>query len=154
MWHKNERFPIDFDKEFGTHISQEYKFPFGYSADEVWRFLGNITGHNENLKINKTKEGDILRKIFANLDERFFPYKDIDKLSFYDRFSILSGMASGFNVDDIIWFSIRHVRGADNIYNQKLNILPREIRRMLQWVISPQTFEKLKKVFGEAYGLS
>ena len=33
----NEKIAYDFDKKYGTSISQSYKFPFNLTDDEVWK---------------------------------------------------------------------------------------------------------------------
>ena len=95
----NHKPALEFDQKYGTSISQEWKFPFGHTADEVWK---NIQGKSYKDTFN-------FGPYINALSIEHFPYKDLDKLNYDEKCDILMGMCSGFNMDDILYFSVEKV---------------------------------------------
>jgi len=127
---------VEFDKFFGTNLSQKYKFPDNLTDDEVWKIYVDCKDND-----NYDKFDNILNK----LDYSYFPYNGIELLSDDDKCSILLGMASGFNYDDIIWYTIDKMPHYKNKeVNDELKKIP-HIERKIEWVLSPKTLKKLKK---------
>lgn len=140
----NHKPAVEFDEYFGTNLSQKYKFPDNLTDDEVWKIHVDCRDND-----NCDKFDNILNK----LDYSYFPYKGIELLSNDDKYQILLGMASGFNYDDIVWFSIDKMCHYKNTeVNAEIEKLPQYIERKIQWVLSPKTLEKLKKGLTLKYG--
>lgn len=131
----NRKPSLEFDEKYGTHLSQEYEFPGGYSSDEINEMIHKWLDANEYY--------EELSDIIDKLDYGYFPYDGITSLSQKIKFDVLFGMASGFNVDDIVWFSVKKVMAYMN------KDVDRELNKMkikdVYWVMSPSTLEKLKK---------
>jgi len=88
-------------------------------------------------------------RIVMNLESFHFPYPNVDKLTFYEKSNILLGMVSGYNYDDIVWFSIKKLVGftleSKKIKEEFEKYLTPEMIFDIQWVMSEKTFDKLKK---------
>jgi hypothetical protein len=84
-------------------LSADWKFPSGFSEAEVWHLCDSVLSNPEN---NNQSNYDKLEIIAKDLDYNFFPYKGVEDLPINVKFDILSGMSSGYNFDDIVWFSI------------------------------------------------
>jgi hypothetical protein len=123
-----------FDELFGTHISQEYEFPFRLTADEVWDII-NENDDNPSEKFNI---------ILENID---FPYLNMKSLPYMKKRDVIMGMVSCINSDDIVWY----VQGnygcspeSRRVEQQMSRILGEEIvQKHMGWVVSQNTFEKL-----------
>lgn len=138
---ENKKAAVDFDKKFGTTLSQHYKYPNNMSENDVWY---NIKKYSANKKYG-LESFDRLMDILNQLDD-YFPYIDLSNLSNKEKFDILYGMVSGYNSDDIIWYSVDHMIGTKNIeVNNEIEKLPYHIKINIGWVLSPKTLKKLKK---------
>jgi hypothetical protein len=117
---ENEKPSMDFDIKYGTKLSQEYKFPFGLTADEVWDI------YVYNIKyMKKNKLTPQMMTLVINFTNDYFPFvvfKNITNAA--DRMDILGGMSSGFNKDDIIWFVI------DKMYAYKNSEVKNELIKL------------------------
>ena len=122
---------VEFDERYGTSISQEWKFPFDHSADDVWK---NIQGKDYR---GTSRFGLYLDALTVD----HFPYEHLDKLDYDQKCDILMGMCSGFNIDDILYFSV------DKIYAYKNKHVSDELDSMgliQEWVVSEKTLVKIK----------
>lgn len=139
-WH-NDKPALNFDKMYGTQLSQEYDFS-PYTEDEIWarwcRYsnYGNFNGDPkpfiETLKILP----------------KAFPYIDVTKYDKEVQKNIMLGMVSGFNPEDIYYFSVLKVMAYKNIEQKKLEEkLPPEVARNIQWVLSPGSIQIIKDKF-------
>jgi len=64
---------------------------------------------------------------------------------FNTKLDILCGMASEFNYDDIMWFSVNKIWHMHNTeVNAELKKLPDKIQRNISWVMCPKTLNKMK----------
>lgn len=140
--HGNHKPAVIFDKKHGTSLSQTYNYPNNLSENEVWNIIIEYLSQRHTKNINDfDKLIDILNKL-----NKYFFYVDMKDLSIDDKFNILYGMVSGFNSDDIIWFSVDHNTGMRNKYvNKEISKLPHNIRQNIGWVLSPKTLKKLKE---------
>ena len=140
----NEKPSYNFDLDYGTSISKQYEFPFGYSEDEVWLLYKKCRSSG-----NESKYCKEMRRIVDNLNETHFSYLGVNKLPFKIRLDIILGMCSRFNVDDIIWFSINGVfYGLNNDVNKLISrYFPNKVRG-LGWVVSPPTINKILTALG------
>lgn len=84
-------------------LSKNWQFPSGLSEGEVWHLCDSVLSNPEN---DNQKNYDQLKMLADNLDYQLFPYKGVEGLPLNVKFDILSGMSSGYNFDDIVWFSI------------------------------------------------
>ena len=96
---------------------------------------------------NGETECDKLKLILDSLGKEHYPLNGIEELDDNTKLDILMGMSSGFNIQDIYYFSVQRVMAFMNkdINDQCLKLFPYEVNRAIQWVISPPTFEKMKK---------
>lgn len=138
-----------FDQKFGTSISGYYKFPFGLDEDVVWSVILPYHLKRENEELTK----DILNE-FTSVH---FPYVNIEKLDEETKLQILMGMCSGFNKDDIIWWSIYNNRGLHHEENKKIMSLfslkfgPSFYMSHVNWLPSRKTFNKIDKEMNDIY---
>lgn len=140
---RNFKPSVLFDEKYGTSISQEYKFPFDLTADEVW----NIIDYDNKYYDKYHKLSKKFMKLFNNFTNEYFPYVDFNTIDDNTKNAILCGMSSGFNKDDIIWFSIKNMfYGINHEVNNEVNKFPKEIQDDIQWVMSPNTLKKIKKI--------
>lgn len=121
----------DFDNKYGTSISQEWTFPLGYTADEVYALY-------------EQKPNSEFSEIVGALTKQYFPYDNVENLDDLKKTIILAGMASGFNYDDIVHFAIDGFNGdnnkeVDEIIMQKFP----PIMRRCGWVMSMNTCLKV-----------
>lgn len=138
----NHKPALEFDKKYGTTLSQEYTFPFDLTADEVW----NIIEYDLTYYKKHKEESEKYSILFENLTNEYFPYVDFDNISRRQKAQILDGMASCFNSDDIIWFSIDEMYHYKNIeVNKEIENFSQSIEKDIQWVMSPKTLKKMKK---------
>lgn len=140
---------LDFDLKHGTKLSQKYFLPLAVKDDECWeifskcklyRYLPPMPEHIREAYC------DYWKNIVNSLSSNNFPYPNVDFLPKEIKEDILCGMASGLNFDDIVWYSIR---GIKNYMNKKVKeeikrIFPKNIDDDINWVISPETLEKMK----------
>lgn len=134
---KNHKPSVVFDEMFNTDISQQYKFPFNLSADEVW----DILKKNDYRYIGEFGNDWKLKVIMDNID---FPYVDFKTLTSSQKLDVVQGMCSGINSDDIIWY----IHGNLGYTLESLQVL-REMESMgyfhIGWVPSPKTLKRLKE---------
>lgn len=127
----------EFDKLYGTNVSLKYDFS-PYTEDEVWEKW--LLFRDEGIKKPFIETLKILRGAF--------PFVDITKLDLETRINIMLGMVSGFNPEDIIFFSIHKVSYYRNFEQKDLESkLPPEVVQNLQWVLSPNTIELIRNRF-------
>ena len=129
-----------FDRKHGTSISKKYRFPFDYSEDKIWRIINACIENN-------TEEGCAdLGKVFDKFDEKYFPVEGLGTKDFMTKYEILMGMASNFNEDDIIAYSITdHTDEALEKLEEDFNDLEDQLDFTLQWKPSQQTVDKIRK---------
>lgn len=131
----------NFDELYGTNLSQEYDLS-PYTEDEIWgrwmeysnmgEFNGDPKPFLETLKILP----------------RAFPYVDVTKYDENVQTNIMLGMVSGFNPEDIYYFSILKVYAYKNVEQHELvKKLPPEVAYNIQWVLSPGSIEQIKNKF-------
>jgi hypothetical protein len=134
---RNFKPAVIFDEKYGTNVAQHYKFPGGYDEDEVWDIIMTWFWFHTN------EYQDELAQMCDDLDENYFPYPNVKSLDQNTKFQIIKGMASCFNVDDIVWFSVNGIKGFMNTEvheeQKKLGIFSQ-----VQWVMSPKTLFKVK----------
>lgn len=134
----NSKPSVEFDEYFGTNLSQKYNFPFNLTDDEVWSIYCDC----ENNKC------DDFNNLIKKLNYSHFPLKGIESLSYGEKYYILLGMVSGFNYDDIVWFTIDKMYDyKNNKVNSEIKKLPKDIEKKIKgtgWVLSPKTLKKLK----------
>lgn len=132
---------VYFDEKYSTTLSQEYTFPFGLTANEVW----NIIEYDITYYKKHKEESEKYSILLENLTNEHFPYVDFDKISRSQKAQILDGMASCFNSDDIIWFSIDEMYHYKNIeVNKEVEKLPNNIQNDIRWVMSLKTLKTMK----------
>jgi len=146
----NEKITYDFDKKYGTSISQTYKYPFNLTDDDVWKAWTECKSRAYLPTVpSNVAQGycDTWDNIINALDETHFPYSGVKSLSKEIKRHILCGMASSFNFDDIVHFSIDGIPGYLNtdVSEEIKKTFPPEIVYDIQWVVSPKTLEKLKE---------
>lgn len=134
----NEMLAKEFDSKYGTNISKEYDFPFRYTANQVWKMFADNYNHKEN-------EEEWVRLV-NNIDKHF-PYADLTDMPFDIKEKIALGMASTFNPDDIIWFAVKGIKGFMNPIKDEVSAFEKKHDIIIPWVLSPKTFEKIKKHF-------
>jgi len=154
----NDKPSVRFDEKYGTTLSQRYRLPFGLTDEMVWTVYQKCK-HHEHIKqgdkflgVNRFRKTPdeyckIWEKIVNSLTSEHFPFKGVESLPFIYKEDILRGMVSQFNVDDIIHFSIKRIFGYDNskVKNEVNKTFPRYIVNDINWVISPETLEKMKQ---------
>lgn len=156
----SEKIEKQYNLPKGT-LSHNWSFPSGLSEMEVWHLCNTVM---KNPEINNYKNYETLKIISNNLTCDFFPYKDVDQLPENIKFDILAGMSSGYNFDDIVWFSIdkktfshpqsKEVREAlKSEFNIDVDIHFNEvkpgIKKMIPsigWVPSMNTLNKLREM--------
>ena len=139
---KNKKPSKNFDIKYGTSLSQNYNFPFELTADEVFNIIWYDLEYNRKYE-EESEKYKILIDSFTN---EYFPYVDFNNINNLQKYYILNGMVSGFNYDDIIWFSIKEMFYFKNInVNKEIENFPNQIQKDIQWVISPKTLKKMKK---------
>ena len=141
---KNAKPAVNFDRKYGTKLSQEYNFPFGLTADEVW----NLISYNNKFYDKNEKDSQKLIQFSNNLTKEHFPYTDLSKLNINQKMNLLFGMSSCFNSDDIIWFVINGINYSKNTkINNEIKKLSKQVIYDIEWVVSPNTLIKLKNFF-------
>lgn len=128
---------VEFDKKYNTNLSVNWdKYPNDMSSDEVFQMYITDGYYNSTEYIEYAKL----------LTIEHFPYDDIESLNTNQKHDIIAGMISGFNYDDIVHFSINKVVACNNrnISNELINLYGNILERDVQWVMSPQTLERLK----------
>lgn len=130
-----------FDNLYKTNLSYEYDLR-PYNEDEIWdkwmkysnngNFDGDIEPFLEVLKILP----------------KSFPYIDVSKLNLDQKKDILLGMVSGFNPEDIYYFTVLKIKYHNNIEQHNLEQqLPKEVVKNINWVLSPSSIEIIKNKF-------
>jgi hypothetical protein len=136
---RNHKPSVEFDELFGTNISQQYKFPFNLSADEVWEIIHLSENFNVDRRIG-TLNREKMKIIIDNID---FPY-DVKSLSDKRKRDLLMGMASCFNADDIIWY-IEGNGGCSPKSQEIEKEMGELLNRIVGWVVSRNTWERMKE---------
>jgi hypothetical protein len=137
----NDKPSKNFDDLYGTKLSHKYDLS-PYTEDEIWgrwmehsnmgNFDGNLKPFLETLKILP----------------KAFPYIDLTKYDENIKTDVMLGMVSGFNPEDIYYFSILGVKGYMNKEQKELEKkLPPEVAYNIQWVLSPGSIEQIKNKF-------
>ena len=96
----------DIERKYGLPpgiLSDKWRFPSGLSESEVWSVCDSVMSNPQK---NNQDNYKILKLLADNLTYDFFPYQGIEELPQNIKFDILAGMSSGYNFDDIVWFSI------------------------------------------------
>jgi hypothetical protein len=137
---------LTFDKKYGTSVSKtDWVFPNGYTADEVYDKIIYPLINREN-----KKNWERVDNYIAKLNRSNFDYPKFNSLSEDDLWSVLNGMVSGFNYDDIVYFITKwdYTNPVESNKNKKtqnelvkLGVNERDIR----WIVSQKTFLKLKE---------
>lgn len=131
----------DFDKKYGTNLSQKWDFGKGIDSDEVWDII------HECFEERKCRK---LSYLVEDLDEKIFPYPGVSSLPIRTKIHILQGMASEFNFDDIVHFSIENKTGVtDKPFGKFYKKLTEKEKDDLQWIPSKKTLEIVKKIFNK-----
>lgn len=131
-----------FDSKYGTTLSQDYTFPFDLTADEVYGIIRYDIDYYKKHNVESEK----YEILIDNLTNEYFPYVNFDDIDKRQKECILSGMASCFNSDDIIWFSVYEMFAYKNIeVNSETDKFPKVIEKDIQWVMSPSTLSNMKK---------
>ena len=129
---------VKFDNLYGTSVSMRYDFS-PYSEDEVWDMW--LDCRNDGRCDEYMKVIDMLPKIF--------PYIDVRNMDLEKKNEILLGMVSGFNPEDIYYFSVIGIKYSQNIEQKELEgELPFEVGKNIGWVLSPGTMNKIRSKFG------
>lgn len=129
----------EFDKIYGTKLGQVWKFKHGMSSDEAWDIIMDCI-----MKERCRKLSDLIE----TLDESIFPYPGVSNLPVDIKVSILQGMASEFNFEDIVHFCIENKTGlTDKKFNKFWNSLNDKQREEVQWIASPKTLKVIKNIY-------
>lgn len=127
-----------FDLKYGTDISMKYDFS-PYTEDELWRI---------SLECTLNDDCDKYKKILDEFLPKIFNYVDVTNLPYMKKHYILIGMISGYNVSDIIWFTINGVTFKNNLEQHELiKELPKDVENDIRWVLSPDTIKKIRNRF-------
>lgn len=137
---RNSKPAVNFDNMFGTNVSQTYKFPFDLLPDEVWDLYYNCF---------RKKDCTKFAKIVYNIKYEHFPYHDYMNLDIHKKMDIVAGMASCFNVQDIINFSVNDIKGyspeTKRIRREIVELFGKDVDWNIFWVPSQYTLDLLKK---------
>lgn len=139
-----------FDRKHGTTLSQQYVFPFGLSADETYEIYSwcRLREYLPQIPPNQTEAYcDKWNSIINNLRYVHFPYEGVEGLNKSVKEDILCGMASEYNFDDIVYFSIKGIKGFmnDEVKDEIDKTFSSQVKQDIGWVISPATLEKMKE---------
>jgi hypothetical protein len=127
----------NFDKLYGTKLSKSYDFS-PYTEDEVWDFW---------VDCRDEKNCENFNKVMDMLPEKF-PYIDVSKLDYKTKKDILVGMVSGFNPEDIYFFSVLGVGYSQNVEQKELEMeIPYEVTKNIHWVLSPGSIKVIRTKF-------
>jgi hypothetical protein len=132
---------LRFDQKYGTNLSKKYNYPDDLDEDEVSKILKYCQ--------NKKERCDEVGKLIDNLTSQYIDIPNVEGLPKNQKMDVLYGMTSNFNEDDIKWFSIDNVKHYNNTeINKKIEEeLPEDVQEDINWVPSPQTYEKIKSNF-------
>ena len=151
LWLINHDRPsLNFDKKFGTKLSQKYKFPFDLDGDVVEGIIKKcfrLRGGREISKEPKIPACGTMNEILDRLDEKYIDIPGLGKMQREDKVNVLFGMSSQFNMHDIIWYSINHHYAYNNPIRNEFESLPTNIYNSIFWVISPYTLGLIKSHF-------
>ena len=137
----NDKPALNFDKLYGTNLSHEYDFS-PYTEDEIWDMWTSFN----NLGLFNGDPKPFYKTL--RILPKAFPYIDVSKYDEKIQKDIMLGMVSGFNPEDIYYFSVLKVPSSKNIEQKMLEEkLPREVSRNIQWVLSPSSIEHIKNKF-------
>lgn len=126
-----------FDQIYGTNLAQKYDLS-PLNEELIWKLW---------LKCRDKDECEDFYKTFKFLP-KIFPYVDYSKVDMETLYSIMHGVLSEFNKEDIIFFSINKVPYFRNLAQKKLEEqLPEDVRKNINWVFSPHTIKIIKKRF-------
>lgn len=145
-------------------LSTRWLFPLGLSESEVWNICDSVM---TNPELDNQENYKTLKLLADDLTYDFFPYKGIEELPENTKFDILAGMSSGYNFDDIVWFSIdkktfehpdsKSVRdcmmlefGIDvGLGWKELKPGNKKMQPSIGWVPSQSTLDKLREMKGK-----
>lgn len=129
----------EFDKIYGTNLSQTYNFPKDLSSDEIWDIWVNCRDNS-----NCGGIVDLIKQL-----PKLFPYYDIKKLTPRQKVEVIMGMASEYNPSDIVYFAVHKVEYGQNTEQKRLEkMLPPEVVKNINWVLSPDSMEQIRNKFG------
>ena len=139
----NDKPSLRFDQKYGTNLSKKYSYPDDLDEDEVSKILKYCQ--------NKQERCDEVGKLIDNLTSQYIDIPNVEGLPKNQKMDILYGMTSNFNEDDIKWFSIDNIKQYNNTeINKKIEEeLPTDVQEDINWVLSPQTYEKIKSNFDQ-----
>jgi hypothetical protein len=130
----------EFDKKYGTNLSQTYEFPLNLTEEEVWK---------DYINCKNNKKCNSFERIVMNLESFHFPYPNVDRLDYKIKRDIVLGMVSRLNYDDIVWYSIENNTGMSkksrDIFGKIYETFGKEMDRNIEWIVSEKTFEKMKE---------
>lgn len=131
----------EFDKIYGTNLSQTWDFGNDLTSDDVWDIIQICIEEDECDEFNN---------LIDRLDESMFPYPGVENLSLKTKYGILQGMASEFNYDDIVHFVIDDKTGiTDKDFDEFYKKLSKKEKNHVQWISSPKTTKIMKKVMNK-----
>jgi hypothetical protein len=137
--HENFKPALEFDKIHGTSLSQSWDFKKGITTDDVWDIIQDCFQERKCRKLGYLVE---------DLDEDIFPYPNVKSLPIETKISIIQGMASELNYDDIVHFAIENKTGlTDKKFNKFHDSLSPRQQHEVQWVSSPKTTKIIKNIF-------
>lgn len=137
--YENYKPAYEFDKLYGTKLGHVWDFKKGISTDDVWDIIQDCF-----LKKHCRK----LSYLVEDLDEDIFPYPGVNKLPIDTKISILQGMASELNYDDIVHFCIENKTGlTDKKFNKFYDSLNDRQKIEVQWIASPKTLKTIKNIY-------
>lgn len=128
----------EFDRIYNTSLSQVWDFGDGLTSDDVWDFFRNCSDN---------EKCDELNNLILRLNEKMFPFPNVQDLPYETKGTIIAGMASELNFDDIVHFTIYNRKGTDKSVRKFYNLLNRKQQSEVQWVPSPSTTKTIKKVY-------
>jgi hypothetical protein len=142
---KQQRYPSEeFDQKYRTHFSKKWNLPKGIDENKLGALVDNL------IKNNTKKSADIFFNLFSQVILLNPELKEINIFSGHDASTLIYGIASRFNLDDIKFFIEdwlpsfgSSLRGDVNYRNMRDRIAT-QYNLDLNWVPSPITLEKIK----------
>ena len=128
-----------FDRKFGTTCSKIWKFPNDLKANQIWKLIKPVL---ESPKFDKKSPPKAFKQLLDRLE---FPHPDYDNLPYEKKTTILVGMISGFNYDDIVSFTIKDIKGFNSALNKEVKEIEKSIGYKFGWVLSEPTLTRVKK---------
>jgi hypothetical protein len=145
---------VDFDKKYGTSISKtDWTYPKGYTTDEVYKKI--LLPISSSIRYSK-KKWKVFEDYIADFNKSNFNYPHLKNLWEEDLWWVLWGMVSGYNYDDIVYFITKWHTDFDTEKPKNEKQIKELIRlgvdeNDIRWIISPKTFNKIKKQLTEKF---